>query len=60
MDTMWKDRKLKAMGKDYFAQAEDPATTVDHYDDIFKGSPDVTYGSFTADWEFERPGQQKL
>lgn len=57
---MWKDPKLKALGKDYLAQAEDPATKVDHYDDIFNGNPTVKYSSFTEDWEFERPAERKL
>lgn len=54
METMWKNPKLKAMGKDYFAQAQDPATNVDHYDDIFHGNPDVQYGFFSEAWEFKR------
>lgn len=54
METMWKNPKLKAMGKGYFAQAEDPATKVDHYDDILNGDPDVQYGFFSEDWEFKR------
>lgn len=60
MDTMWKNPSLRAMGKDYFAQAEDPATKVDHYDDIFRGNPDVKYGFFSENWEFERPADLKL
>lgn len=60
METVWRDPKLKAIGKDYFAQAEDPATKVDHYDDIFGGNPDVKYGFFQEDWEFERPTDRKL
>lgn len=60
MEKVWSDPKLKAIAKDYFAQADDPATTVDHYDDIFRGNPDVKYGYFTEDWEFERPVERKL
>lgn len=60
METVWKDPKLKAIGQDYFAQAEDPATKVDHYDDIFSGNPDVEYGFFPEAWEFERPSDRKL
>ncbi|KAG6354521.1 hypothetical protein INS49_004538 [Diaporthe citri] len=60
METVWKNPKLKSIGKDYFAQTEDTATKVDHYDDIFSGNPSVKYGFFTEDWEFERPAGRKL
>ncbi|KAI1741187.1 putative glutathione S transferase [Xylaria scruposa] len=53
METMWNDPVIKAQGREYFRQAQDPQTEVPVYDDVFKNSPDVTSGKFTEDWVFE-------
>lgn len=52
MSTMWNDPVTKAQGRDYFQQANDPQTTTERYDDIFKGNPEIQYGRFDEDWEF--------
>ena len=52
MKKMWGDPFFKALAKDYFRQAEDPETTVEKYDDKFKGNPEIQYGRFDGDWEF--------
>ncbi|KAI0449492.1 putative glutathione S transferase [Xylaria acuta] len=53
METMWNDPVIKVQGREYFRQAQDPQTEMLPYDDVFKNSPDVTSGKFTADWVFE-------
>ncbi|KAI0547199.1 putative glutathione S transferase [Xylaria curta] len=53
METMWNDPVIKAQGREYFRQAQNPQTEVPAYDDVFKNSPDVTFGKFTEDWVFE-------
>jgi hypothetical protein len=52
MKKMWNEPVFKALSKDYFRQAEDPKTTVEKYDDKFKGNRDIQYGRFEEDWEF--------
>jgi glutathione S-transferase len=52
---MWADPVLKRLGKDYFKQAEDPETVIPKYDDVYKGNPDITYGRFEEDWDFQIP-----
>ena len=52
MKKMWSDTVFKALAKDYFRQAEDLETTVEKYDDKFKGNPEIQYGRFKEGWEF--------
>ncbi|KAH8821328.1 hypothetical protein F5884DRAFT_83675 [Xylogone sp. PMI_703] len=52
MAKMWSDPVMKALGKDYFKQVENPETKIDKYDDKYKGNKDITYGTFEEDWEF--------
>lgn len=49
---MWRDPAIKTLAKDYFRQAKDPETTVEKYDDKFKGNLDIQYDMFEEDWEF--------
>ncbi|KAI1747490.1 putative glutathione S transferase [Xylaria castorea] len=53
METMWNDPVMKAQGREYFRQAQDPQTEMLLYDDVFENSPGVTSGKFTEDWVFE-------
>ncbi|KAI8944467.1 putative glutathione S transferase [Xylaria longipes] len=53
IETMWNDPVIKAQGREYFRQAQDPQTKVLLYDDVFKNSPDVTSREFTEGWVFE-------
>ncbi|KAI0184906.1 hypothetical protein EV127DRAFT_442997 [Xylaria flabelliformis] len=53
METMWNDPVIKAQGREYFRQAQDPQTEVPVYDNVFKNSLDVTSGKFTEDWVFD-------
>ncbi|KAI1273123.1 putative glutathione S transferase [Xylaria sp. FL0933] len=53
MATMWNDPVMKAQVKVYFQQAANPESYVAAYDDVFKGNPDVTTGTFTEDWVFD-------
>ncbi len=50
---MWNDRVIKTMAKDYFRQAERPETVNEKYEDKFKGNPDIQFGKFEEDWEFQ-------
>ncbi|KAI1769359.1 hypothetical protein GGR53DRAFT_156088 [Hypoxylon sp. FL1150] len=50
---MWNDPAIKAEIHGYFVQAQDPMSRVEHYEDIFKDSPDVEYGQFCEDWTFD-------
>lgn len=50
---MWREPAVKAEAKKYFQQAKDPRTAVAKDDDIFKGNPEITYGRFDEDWEFQ-------
>jgi hypothetical protein len=52
MKKIWSDPAFKALAKDYFRQAEDPQTTVEKYDDKFKGNSQIQYGRFEDGWEF--------
>ncbi|TGJ76151.1 hypothetical protein E0Z10_g10916 [Xylaria hypoxylon] len=52
MDTMWNDPVMKAQAREYFQQARDPQSRIAHYDDVFKDSPGVTFGTFAEDWVF--------
>jgi hypothetical protein len=52
MATMWEDPVIVAQSHDYFEQAKDPKTFVEHYEDIFKGNPEIRYGQFHEDWKF--------
>ncbi|KAI0007098.1 hypothetical protein F4779DRAFT_619980 [Xylariaceae sp. FL0662B] len=55
MAKMWNDPVMKAQGREYFRQAQDPLTKVEKYEDIFRGNPNVKYSQFTEDWTFETP-----
>ncbi|KAG5207047.1 Glutamine amidotransferase subunit pdxT [Trichophyton interdigitale] len=52
MKRMWSHPKIKEIVHGYYLQKERPETTISHYDDIFKGNPDVQFGWFPEDWEF--------
>lgn len=52
---MWSDPKMKEIISDYFRQAEDPRTHIEKYENIFAGNPDIEYGRFEEDWEFDIP-----
>ncbi|KAM0806541.1 hypothetical protein AB5N19_06877 [Seiridium cardinale] len=52
MSKMWNHPVMQARAADYFKQAMDPKTQVDKYEDVFKGNPDVKFGSFEEDWNF--------
>ncbi|KAI1819264.1 putative glutathione S transferase [Xylaria intraflava] len=51
--TMWSHPTIKAQGKKYFQQARDPQTLMAAYDDVYKGTANVTYDNFPEDWVFE-------
>ncbi|KAI0478352.1 putative glutathione S transferase [Xylaria cf. heliscus] len=53
METMWNDPVVKAQVTEYFRQAQDPQTEMPRYDDLFKNTPNVTFGKFTEDWVFK-------
>ncbi|KAI0811662.1 putative glutathione S transferase [Xylaria sp. FL0064] len=53
MATMWNNPVVKAQIKVYFQQAANPESYVASYDDVFRGIPDVTTGTFTEDWVFD-------
>jgi hypothetical protein len=52
---MWSDAKMREIASDYFRQAADPKTRIEKYDDIFAGNPEIEYGKFEEDWQFELP-----
>lgn len=52
MRKMWNDPVLKALGRDYFRQAERPETLIEKYEDIFKGNERIRFGRFEEEWEF--------
>lgn len=52
---MWNDPFLKALGDDYYRQAENSASYVKQYEDIYKGNPDVKFGRIQRDWKFAPP-----
>lgn len=43
---------VKALITDYFRQLERPEIVVEHYDNIFKDSPEISAGQFDESWEF--------
>lgn len=43
---------MQAQADEYFRQAEDPETVIEHYDDVYKGRSDIHYGKFERDWVF--------
>lgn len=51
---MWSDPKLQEVGRGYFEQVKDPETRMEQYDDVFKGTPGITYGDFEPSWAFTR------
>jgi hypothetical protein len=53
METMWNDPVMQAQAEDYFLQAEDPETVIEHYEDIFKGREDIQCGRFEKGWTFK-------
>ena len=53
MKKMWEDPCLKRLGESYWKQAEDPASLVPAYEDIFKEVPGITYRRVAKDWRFE-------
>ncbi|KAI0400637.1 putative glutathione S transferase [Xylaria palmicola] len=55
METMWNHPVMKAQGREYFRQAQDPQTQMLPYDDVFKNTPGVESGKFTEDWSFKGP-----
>ncbi|KAI0437088.1 putative glutathione S transferase [Xylaria telfairii] len=55
METMWNDPVIKAQAREYFRQAQDPQSEIPHYDDVFKNTPEVTFGKFTEEWVFKGP-----
>lgn len=52
MKRMWSHPKIKEIVHAYYLQKERPETTISHYDDIFKGNPDIQFGWFPENWEF--------
>jgi glutathione S-transferase len=52
MRTMWSDPVMRAQADEYFQQAEDPETVIDHYDDVYRGRQDIQCGTFERDWTF--------
>lgn len=52
MAKMWNDPVFKGLADKYYEQAEDPETTMAHYDDIFGGEKDIQYDHFPRDWTF--------
>ena len=53
MKKMWNDPKVKEEGHLYYDEAKRPETVFPPFEDLYKGNPDVQYGQFTPDWEFE-------
>ncbi len=54
---MWDDPVIKRLGKDYFAQVDDPETRIKSYDDKYRGVEGVSYGQFEEGWEFVIPSR---
>lgn len=52
MKRMWSHPKIKEIVHGYYLQKDRSETTISHYDDIFKGNPDIQFGWFPEDWEF--------
>ncbi|KAJ5152218.1 glutathione S transferase [Penicillium capsulatum] len=52
MAQMWNDPVFQTLARRYYAQAQDPETRIEHYDDIFRERDDVQYGVFPEDWRF--------
>ncbi|XXG95710.1 hypothetical protein Hte_001980 [Hypoxylon texense] len=49
MAKMWNDPAIKAEVDGYFAQAQDPLSRIEHYENIFRDNPDVQYSQFSRD-----------
>ncbi|KAE8154575.1 hypothetical protein BDV25DRAFT_135745 [Aspergillus avenaceus] len=52
MGTMWDDPTMRRLAHNYYRQAKNPATSIEHYDNIFPGRDDIHYGTFPEDWRF--------
>ncbi|KAL2785399.1 hypothetical protein BJX66DRAFT_315006 [Aspergillus keveii] len=52
IETMWNDPSIRKLIHNYYTQAKDPKTRIEHYDDIFRGRDDIQFGTFPEDWTF--------
>ncbi|KAJ5621786.1 hypothetical protein N7528_006569 [Penicillium herquei] len=55
IETMWNDPSMRKLIHNYYLQAKDPKTCIEHYDDIFRGHDDIQFGTFPEDWTFHAP-----
>ncbi|KAI1777291.1 hypothetical protein F4818DRAFT_439649 [Hypoxylon cercidicola] len=39
----------------FWSVLRDPLSEVEHYENLFKGNPDIEYSQFSEDWTFDAP-----
>ena len=44
---------MRAQAEEYFLQAEDPETVIEHYEDVFAGNSNIQYDKFEKGWAFQ-------